>query len=1068
MVVNNQTQGLLNDCLYPDDHGTYILPVLFHNFSGIDFSPAWYNALINQMNERLQRDNNGNPTPHTISLHLAQFDPYGGCVSGVINYGRENITPAGYNGFINFKFPDNSFVSSFQQRYVNIFIAYDIPGQLGGFSTAYDSQFNSNAIVVQVDYLLQIGLNGQGVFTHEFGHFLALYHTHADEIGVNSVPCQPDVCLGDQVATTVNGPSFSNLPTGCGLQPACNGIFDNDNLMTYGCLRHFDAQQHNRMVKFLKADKSYLYDPVNLQLTLGLTSNTISSDVFFGQDGVHTNITGIIYDVGDNVTIEVRGSTVFKDCIFKMGWDSRIIVSADAQVVFDNSKITGQCIKAVWKHILVKQGGGLDCKNKSAFTGANTAIESEYGASVYIDDCDFIDNLVSVRLGMDEGNGTIINKITNSRFDGTKYLVVGKTPDPNLFRGGQVIIEAYNCRSLFVDHCSFSDGYIAVKSHRNSNFIRNSTFTDCVQGIKIDKNYATGSSFIIYNQIFVDSLAVLAGGPNVAVSYNSIISRYDGVRLISPRPTSDPLFSFYNNNISSTHKDIYMKSPYKMVVDQNNCGSDDTQAIDIDYGVNSTFSNNILLAGGLSFYNSHLNTINGRNFSLNFDLKTSRGNIISDNEFLIGSDIAQSPSNFYSCNYMGNTTFAYNNVATTLAENDFDEQFHIEGGGGIISPQYNKGNDFQGTVAHYQTNVAIEANRFTVENKPKYLPETIDGPVDWFRIDTALVSPNACQNNSIWSTPGWSDEGHAACLDSLFSGTKYARMSGKQKWILLHSLYRYYVSKQKKSPVTLTACALNILNRYYHTNIGRLERLYDKIDSLAVKSSRYSYGPSEAALSVLVQQATTDPRQDIYSAWQNTVIRWSGVTGTEEMFLRDYHDEAASIRAEAQSIVSTAMEEPELYLAYMAGHLPAFILYDETYFTPTLLAQIRDLALRCADEVGEAKYLAGMVYDGLTGLSLPESRTDCQVPQYRAKEVSDPTAFENKTLYPNPTTGLIHLAASVTGTVTLYDQTGRRLMAWDAEAEHHTLDISSLAPGLYLLTLSDETGRPITHKIIKY
>ena len=41
-------------------------------------------------------------------------------------------------------------------------------------------------------------------------------------------------------------------------------------------------------------------------------------------------------------------------------------------------------------------------------------------------------------------------------------------------------------------------------------------------------------------------------------------------------------------------------------------------------------------------------------------------------------------------------------------------------------------------------------------------------------------------------------------------------------------------------------------------------------------------------------------------------------------------------------------------------------------------------------------------------------------------------------------------------------------MAWDAEAEHHTLDISSLATGLYLLMLSDETGRPITHKIIKY
>ncbi len=70
--------------------------------------------------------------------------------------------------------------------------------------------------------------------------------------------------------------------------------------------------------------------------------------------------------------------------------------------------------------------------------------------------------------------------------------------------------------------------------------------------------------------------------------------------------------------------------------------------------------------------------------------------------------------------------------------------------------------------------------------------------------------------------------------------------------------------------------------------------------------------------------------------------------------------------------------------------------------------------------------------------------------------------------YPNPTTGLIHLSTSVTGAVTLYDQTGRRLMAWDAEAQHHTLDISSLAPGLYLLTLGNETGRPITHKIIKY
>ncbi|UPT68461.1 MAG: T9SS type A sorting domain-containing protein [Sphingobacteriales bacterium JAD_PAG50586_3] len=74
-------------------------------------------------------------------------------------------------------------------------------------------------------------------------------------------------------------------------------------------------------------------------------------------------------------------------------------------------------------------------------------------------------------------------------------------------------------------------------------------------------------------------------------------------------------------------------------------------------------------------------------------------------------------------------------------------------------------------------------------------------------------------------------------------------------------------------------------------------------------------------------------------------------------------------------------------------------------------------------------------------------------------------------VYPNPTTGNIFIKTDNINTeklvYTLFDVTGRRLVQSNITSSTQIVDLSTYAPGVYLLTINDSAGRNTTRKIVK-
>jgi hypothetical protein len=82
--------------------------------------------------------------------------------------------------------------------------------------------------------------------------------------------------------------------------------------------------------------------------------------------------------------------------------------------------------------------------------------------------------------------------------------------------------------------------------------------------------------------------------------------------------------------------------------------------------------------------------------------------------------------------------------------------------------------------------------------------------------------------------------------------------------------------------------------------------------------------------------------------------------------------------------------------------------------------------------------------------------------------VNDLTVIEPK-VYPNPTTGEVTLdwyGQKVNRTVTVTNAVGTTLMQQAIENEaQHTLDLNSLADGLYFIQVKDEAGKSKTYTV---
>jgi len=69
--------------------------------------------------------------------------------------------------------------------------------------------------------------------------------------------------------------------------------------------------------------------------------------------------------------------------------------------------------------------------------------------------------------------------------------------------------------------------------------------------------------------------------------------------------------------------------------------------------------------------------------------------------------------------------------------------------------------------------------------------------------------------------------------------------------------------------------------------------------------------------------------------------------------------------------------------------------------------------------------------------------------------------------YPNPTVGLVYIANAPGGRYELDDVCGRVLMTGAVTANRQSMDISSLANGVYLLQVTNADGISKTEKIVK-
>lgn len=75
--------------------------------------------------------------------------------------------------------------------------------------------------------------------------------------------------------------------------------------------------------------------------------------------------------------------------------------------------------------------------------------------------------------------------------------------------------------------------------------------------------------------------------------------------------------------------------------------------------------------------------------------------------------------------------------------------------------------------------------------------------------------------------------------------------------------------------------------------------------------------------------------------------------------------------------------------------------------------------------------------------------------------------YHGLSYYPNPISEMIHLTLLDAGEIAFTDFTGKVIMKLNLESGNHSLDISDLSKGLYILTYVNSVGQTIQYKLIK-
>jgi len=210
-----------------------------------------------------------------IEFCLANEDENGNYVEGVMRYhDHENA----YN-------PSKDFMNSIKwdtDKYVNIFIAYDIGGPQGYYSSG-----NNDFIVIMTNLL------NPGILSHELGHYLNLGHIFNDacnnddclsngdfvcdtppkaESGGSTGGCLNDSCTSDEDDTSTNNPFRPIALGGLGNQ---NDAHPNWMGYSFSCWDSFTQGQKVRMRADIEANRVDLKNNASVCSALPTNSNDI-------------------------------------------------------------------------------------------------------------------------------------------------------------------------------------------------------------------------------------------------------------------------------------------------------------------------------------------------------------------------------------------------------------------------------------------------------------------------------------------------------------------------------------------------------------------------------------------------------------------------------------------------------------------------------------------------------------------------------------------------------------------------------------------------------------------------
>ncbi len=402
---------------------------------------------------------------------------------------------------------------------------------------------------------------------------------------------------------------------------------------------------------------------------------------------------------------------------------------------------------------------------------------------------------------------------------------------------------------------------------------------------------------------------------------------------------------------------------------------------------------------------------------------------------------------------MGETTYKSNNLGSILQANSFGSEFNITGATTQISPQINRGNLFTNVTANYgASDQVLENNIFVIKNASPYVPYAINGPDDWFNPNGDTIQPN-CKSNPSFDSP-WEADQFAKCVDSLFQGTKYSRFSTQQKWSILLTLYRIYKKRGIEFPFNLSVCAVRILQDYGQHVVGKIDRLYEKVDSL--RGLRV-VGPATDSIRT-IQQSVIDMMEN-----QEDPDSIALVSDQINIYAYDrqqewntYNSVYLSLKNEllqtAIKLENETTVEPFVYLAKLVPSLIAYHEGDTTHFDAQRLDFLEDVILACDTIAGEATYIAAYLYEVVTGHDISQYMDCQQNPLPRTvKKISDVR------IYPNPAMDRLTIdGLDGEVQVAFYSITGQLIKSL-VIANSQSVDISDLQQGVFMLKVSGES-----------